>query len=113
EAISSTVNGTLDITNNSQDGPWIRGDLRLPELRYEVVLQSASKVSELEGVRIKGAQPPRPTQAKAAPRLWNLDIRLRADNQIFVNGMGLESEWKANMRVRGTTVTPRVTGNMT
>src|SRR5690606_24016898 len=47
EAISSTVNGTLDITNNSQDGPWIRGDLRLPELRYEVVLQSASKVSEL------------------------------------------------------------------
>jgi len=113
EAISSTVSGTLDITNNAQDGPWIKGDLRLPELRYEVVLQSASQVSELEGVRIRGAQPPRQTDTRSAPQLWNLDIRLRADNQIFVNGMGLESEWKTNMRVRGTTVTPQVTGNMT
>ncbi|WP_140985438.1 translocation/assembly module TamB domain-containing protein [Asticcacaulis tiandongensis] len=113
EAISSTVSGNLDITNSTQDGPWIRGDLRLPELRYEVVLQSASQVSELEGVRIRGAQPPRQTETRSAPQLWNLDIRIRADNQIFVNGMGLESEWKTDMRVRGTTVTPRVAGNMT
>lgn len=112
DAIRSSVSGTLDITNDAQGGPWIRGDLRLPELRYEVVLQSASEVSELEGVRIKGAEPPRAETAKSAPQLWNLDVRVRADNQIFVNGMGLESEWKTDMRIRGTTVEPQVAGSL-
>ena len=29
------------------------------------------------------------------PSIWRLDIRLNADNRVFVSGMGLESEWQA------------------
>lgn len=115
DAIASTVSGTIDITNDAANGPWIRGDLRLPELKYEVVFQGASKVDTLEGVRFKGARTPGDTAAKtgkAAPSLWNLDIRVRADNQIFVNGMGLESEWRMNLRASGTTRAPVVVGTM-
>jgi translocation and assembly module TamB len=35
---------------------------------------------------------------------------VRADNQVFVSGMGLESEWEADLRIQGTSATPRITG---
>ncbi|WP_436424547.1 translocation/assembly module TamB domain-containing protein, partial [Enterococcus faecium] len=44
--------------------------------------------------------------------LFKLDLRVRADNQLFVSGMGLESEWQADLRVVGTSLAPRVTGNL-
>ena len=34
------------------------------------------------------------------PSNWKLDIRVRADNRIFVSGMGLEAEWSTDMRDR-------------
>lgn len=44
------------------------------------------------------------------PGLFNLDLRLRADNRVFVSGMGLESEWETDLRVTGTSAAPVVTG---
>src|SRR3546814_6968568 len=38
------------------------------------------------------------------------DLAVRADNQIFVSGMGMESEWSADLRITGTTADPRITG---
>ena len=32
---------------------------------------------------------------------WKLDVRVHALNQIFVAGMGLDSEWRADLRVTG------------
>ena len=46
------------------------------------------------------------------PSIWRLDIRLDADNRVFVSGMGLESEWQARLRVQGTTATPEIAGNV-
>jgi translocation and assembly module TamB len=112
DQISSTVSGTLDITNGD-DGALIKGNLSLPQTRYKIVTQGAAEITELEGVRrpaIKTAGPP-PRQ-KAPPKDWRLDVRVRADNQIFVSGMGLESEWRANINVGGTTRAPRVLGNL-
>ena len=48
----------------------------------------------------------RPTSwaTAAAPSIWRLDIELVADNRIYVSGMGMESEWRAdNLHARGTT----------
>lgn len=44
--------------------------------------------------------------------MWKLDLRVRADNELYVTGMGLESEWKTDMRVTGTTAAPRVVGKL-
>src|SRR5690606_1605488 len=44
--------------------------------------------------------------------LIRLDIRLRAPDQIYVSGMGLESEWQADVTLQGTTEAPRVTGEI-
>ncbi|WP_422125404.1 translocation/assembly module TamB domain-containing protein [Sphingobium arseniciresistens] len=116
ESLGTTVSGNLAITNSQAAGALIAGDLNLPELRYKVVWQGGAEVRELRGVRRKSdaqLQPARASASAAAPPgIWKLDIRVRADNRLFVSGMGLESEWAANLRVSGTTSQPRVNGRI-
>ncbi|WP_150291197.1 translocation/assembly module TamB domain-containing protein [Sphingobium estronivorans] len=118
EAITSVVSGTLNITNSPANGGLIKGDLSLPETRYRVAWQGGADIRQLTGVRRKGEgadlldQRLAERQAAAKPTNWKLDIRVRADNEIYVTGMGLDSEWKTNMRVTGTATDPRVVGKI-
>jgi translocation and assembly module TamB len=111
--IGATVSGTVAITNSRANGSLISGDLNLPNLRYQIIRQGAAQVVELAGVRRKG-EPLPPVggaeEASGTPSIWKLDLRVRADNQLFISGMGLESEWQADLRVGGTTATPELTG---
>ncbi|WP_088182343.1 translocation/assembly module TamB domain-containing protein [Sphingobium sp. Z007] len=118
EAITSVVSGTINISNSAANGGLIKGDLNLPETRYKVAWQGGTEIRQLTGVRRKGeggdALDQRLADRKAAakPTDWKLDIRVKADNEIYVTGMGLDSEWKTNMRVTGTTANPRVVGKI-
>ncbi|MBN8815028.1 MAG: translocation/assembly module TamB [Sphingomonas sp.] len=109
DALSGTATGTISVTNGKQGG-LIKGDLRIPNARYEVVYQGQAEVPELKGVRRK-SDGPRPHTAPAADSNFKLDLRIRAANQLFVSGMGLESEWSLNMRVGGTSASPTVSGS--
>ncbi|MDB5714731.1 MAG: hypothetical protein JWO15_2128 [Sphingomonadales bacterium] len=113
DALGATVSGTLAVTNDRTNGALIKGDLRLPEVRYEVIRQGAAEISELSGVRRRGALPPQPASAgSGAPGLFKLDLRVRADRRVFVSGMGLEAEWSTDLRVGGTSAAPVVTGDV-
>jgi|GEM_PF-67882 len=111
DSINSTVSGTIDVTNSEADGGLIKGDLRLPQLKYVIIRQAAAEVAVLDGVRRKG-EDTTTESAIALPAFWRLNISARADNQIFVSGMGLESEWSARLRITGTTKDPRIVGDM-
>jgi translocation and assembly module TamB len=114
DAIGATVSGEVAITNSRAAGALIRGDLRLPEVRYQIIRQGAAEIAQLEGVRRKGeplVRPDQVNQQEAAPSIWKLDLRVRADNRVFVEGMGLESEWQTDLRIRGTSRSPEVVGN--
>ncbi|SFR81055.1 translocation/assembly module TamB domain-containing protein [Sphingomonas jatrophae] len=115
DALAATVSGTVAVSNSRANGALIRGDLRIPEARYEIIRQGAAEVPELTGVRRKTTPKPRPGSATGTgtvPSNWKLDIRVRADNRIYVSGMGLEAEWATDLRVGGTATTPRVTGKL-
>ncbi|GAA0316386.1 translocation/assembly module TamB domain-containing protein [Sphingomonas oligophenolica] len=115
DALGATVSGTLAIANSKANGASISGDLRLPEIRYAIVRQGVAEIRELQGVRRKGttrAQAAQQAAAAAPPGLFKLDLHIRADNRLFVSGMGLDSEWSANLRVRGTSAAPEVVGNV-
>ena len=116
DALGATVTGDLAITNSRANGARITAELRLPEARYEVIRQGQAEVAELTGVRRKSqlAAAGRATdQAEATPAFnWQLDIAVRADNQLYVNGMGLEAEFSSDLRVTGTAKAPRVVGEM-
>ncbi len=115
DQINSTVSGTIDVVNNQTQGASVTGDLRLPNLRYVVIREGAAEVNELQGVHHKGyvvAQPAAAADSDAVPSKWKLDIRARAPGQIFVSGMGLDSEWSMDLHVVGTTDDPQVLGDM-
>jgi len=110
DALGATATGTIAVTNDPQNGGLIRGDLTIPQARYEIIRQGQAEVPELTGVRRKSdvVQASGPKRQPMKP--FRLNIRVHADNRIDVSGMGLESEWSVDMRVGGTATAPTVTG---
>jgi len=112
--ISGTATGNLHIVND-RSGALISGTLDLGEARYQIVRQAAAEIPQLAGVRRRG-EPLRPPNAqeaeKGVPSIWRLDIRLNANNRLYITGMGMDSEWRADLRVQGTTATPEIVGTV-
>jgi translocation and assembly module TamB len=46
------------------------------------------------------------------PTRWLLDVQVKADRRLFVSGMGLETEWRADLRIKGGATTPEITGRV-
>jgi len=114
DALGATISGSIAITNSKASGALIKGELTISEARYQIIRQGAAEVPELTGIRRRTDQPPKAGAANAGgvPSLWMLDLRVRADNKIFVSGMGLEAEWATDLRVRGSASDPRITGRL-
>ena len=115
DALGATATGTIRVQKTATDG-IISGDITIPEARYEIIRQGAAEVPELTGVRRKSQIVPGQQVAKPEPApsagLFRLDLRVRADNRLFVSGMGLESEWEADMRIGGTSAAPTIGGGL-
>ena len=117
ELISTTATGKISVTNTADGNALISGTLRLPETRFKIIRQGAAAVATLTGIRRK-ASAGRPRVSGDAdaitslPSNWKLDINLVAPDELYVSGMGLESEWGANLKVTGTSSEPRIAGEM-
>ena len=119
DALSATATGNLRLTKAARQTAVVSGRIVLPETRYEIIRQGAAEVPELTGVRFK---PPRGPQritgdepSQPQPGLFDqlrLDIALAAPERLYVSGMGLESEWSADLRLSGTSTAPRVSGDV-
>ena len=117
ENIAARATGNLTLEKVAGQAALLSGSLRLPETRYRIVREGAAQVPVLTGVRRK---PPAGRQrisgdglAAVGGSLFDLirlDIALKAPDEIYVSGMGLESEWSADIVLRGTTQAPQVTG---
>lgn len=117
--IAARATGNLTLEKVAGQAALLSGNLRLPLTRYRIVRQGAAIVPVLTGVRRKPpAGRPRISGdglAAVGSSLFDrirLDIRLRAPDEIYISGMGLESEWQADVTLQGTTEAPRVTGEI-
>ena len=48
DALGATATGTIAVTNSKANGGLIKGDLRIPEARYEIIRQGQADVAELD-----------------------------------------------------------------
>jgi translocation and assembly module TamB len=119
EGIAATATGQLRLTKAAGQTALLSGQLRLPETRYQIVREGAAQVPSLTGVtfrprrnvaRITGDEPADPISSVFD--LLRLDIDVDAPEELYVSGMGLESEWSARFTVRGTSTAPSMTGNV-
>lgn len=119
DALSATATGNLRLAKAAGQTALISGRITLPETRYEIIRQGSAQVPELTGVRFKPPRGPRritgDEPAQPQPGLFDqlrLDIALTAPERLYVSGMGLESEWRADMRLGGTSTAPRISGDV-
>ena len=88
-----TIAGRLDV---------VRGRWRLNNAGADAVLPDIDR-------RERNTPPDKLDRAARAAR-WNYLIDVNAKNRFTVTGMGLDSEWNAAIRIRGTTAAPRLLG---
>lgn len=117
QGLEAEASGNIQIVSGAGQPPTIKGTIDLPETHYQIVYQGSTQVATLTGVRHKPA-PGRqrisgaPEPMQTVPSNWNLDVRVKADNKIYVTGMGLNSEWAADIRIAGTSSAPKITGGV-
>lgn len=119
DAVSASATGKLHLAKQAGSAALLSGTLQLPETRYTLIRQNAAQVAELTGVRFKPPRGPvRVTGNEPAPARGSLldalqlDIALKSVNQLYVSGMGMDSEWSADLRVQGTNAAPQITGDV-
>lgn len=120
QALGATATGNLTITKVAGQRGLLSGTLTLPETRYTLRNQAVLEVPELEGVRFSNGnddalEAPGPEIARQSEPGFedvNLDIRIKARNEVFVTGLGLQSEWGADLRVTGSSAAPRLSGQV-
>jgi translocation and assembly module TamB len=106
--MGATVTGPMRIVSNGVGGT-IAGRLRVNKAHWR--LGAATGASQLPIIKTTDINVPAdiaPPRAPGAP--WRYLIDATAPGGIEVDGMGLDSEWSANLVLRGTTADPRIGG---
>jgi translocation and assembly module TamB len=106
--MGATVTGPMRIVSNGVGGT-IAGRLHVNKAHWR--LGAATGAAQLPNIKTTDINVPAdiaPPRAPGAP--WRYLIDAAAPDGIRVDGMGLDSEWSANIVLRGTTADPRIGG---
>lgn len=113
DTLQASISGPITIRRD-QSGGLIEGNIRIIEARYRFTGMAAAEVPQLEVQRI-GDVPARVDAAgqTGQPALdFNLNVKVSADNRIFIQGMGLDSEWSTDLTIGGTLFRPQIGGEV-
>ena len=105
--IGATVTGPLTIKSDGAGGV-IGGDVTLDRARYRLGQAAAAAIPRLPVTEIN--RPADEGEEAAPPVPWRLDLHAKARNRVDVTGLGLDSEWRADLTIKGTVDNPAITG---
>ena len=106
--LRANVTGPLRIVSSGLGGT-IAGRVTIDRARWK--LGTATEVARLPRIPTREVNVRPQVERAAAPgRPWRYLINASGDNRIEVEGLGLDSEWEADLTIRGTTDDPRVGG---
>ncbi|WP_240653129.1 translocation/assembly module TamB domain-containing protein [Sphingomonas crocodyli] len=106
--IGATVTGPLQLTSNGNGGT-IAGDVKLNKSRFRLGRATAvAAIPQIKTTELNRADAGIDDVAPRAP--WKLDIKADARNQLMVTGLGLDSEWRANVQIGGQLDNPAISG---
>lgn len=106
--LSATITGPLRIVSDGLGGT-IAGRVRIDEASW--ALGRAAAADKLPRIATREINVPDDIgPANATGGTWRYLINASGESRIDVRGMGLDSEWGANIVLRGTTDNPRIGG---
>jgi translocation and assembly module TamB len=109
--LSATGSGNIRVATDEYGGV-VSGTLKLSRAEYRVGRTAVADVPVLtvteKNVRLLG----RRTAQYVAPTRWLYNLAVTADRQLLVTGMGIKSEWQAQVRLRGGATAPELFGRV-
>jgi translocation and assembly module TamB len=108
DILEVTLSGPLRL-KGAGSSATLTGDLRVDSARIQLVQVETSEVPQL-AVRRAGEVPPPQRQSTLTAGAIKLDVRVRADDRVRVEGMGLDSIWRGDIRIRGSALQPQFLG---
>lgn len=108
DSLGATVTGPLRIRSDGSGG-LISGDVTMNRSRFTLGRATASTVLpkvRLREINRRGEE----IEQEAAPDPWRLALKARAPNRLEVTGLGLSSEWSADLDIAGTVTAPEIRG---
>ncbi|WP_318781357.1 translocation/assembly module TamB domain-containing protein [Sphingomonas aliaeris] len=107
--IAATVTGPLSFKSDGSGGV-ISGDVRLNDSRYR--LGRATVASAVPKLNLREINVPGDLDGAddVVRKPWRLDVRARATKALRVSGLGLASEWSADLKIGGVPDNPAITG---
>ena len=109
DELSATVTGPITLKSDERGG-IISGDIVLDRSSYRLGRAAAAvaAIAQLNVTEIND------TDVAAAPRTrpagWQLAIKARAPGRVSVTGLGIDSEWKAQLDIGGSVSAPLIVG---
>jgi translocation and assembly module TamB len=106
--ISAQVTGPITIKSSGDSGV-IAGKVRL--VRGSFRLGNATAAAQLPRLNVREvghADADLPPPRRLSP--WRLDLEVDAPNRLTVTGLGINSEWSANLNIGGTVTDPSIRG---
>jgi translocation and assembly module TamB len=110
--VAATVTGPLTFRSDGRGGV-ISGEVVLDRARYRLGRATAATAAPRINVREINA-PPGAQEDEAAPREpWTMALRARGPGGVLVTGLGLNSEWAADLEIGGEPQNPVIRGRAT
>lgn len=107
--IKAAVSGPLTI-RSEENGGVIAGNLRLVTGSFRLgSATSAAQVRRLTAQEINRSDEDLGAVVRRVSP-WRLDLDVAAPERLAVTGLGMDSEWSADLDIAGTVVEPRITG---
>ncbi|MBD8548516.1 translocation/assembly module TamB domain-containing protein [Sphingomonas sp. CFBP 8760] len=106
--IGATVSGPLRFASTGTGGT-ISGDVTLDQARYRLGQATAATAAPQLNVREINVPGGVDTDDRPATP-WTLALNARARSAVAVTGLGLTSEWSANLQIGGAPDNPAITG---
>ncbi len=104
----ATVTGPLHIQSDGGEG-HIVGNVVINRGSFK--LGQATAAQQVPTIAVREINRPAGSpRVRAAPTLWYLDVKARADDRLAVTGLGLDSEWRADLQLGGTLDAPKILG---
>ncbi len=108
---NGTASGTVRIATDEYGGVF-SGNLTIDRATYYIGRSNSVTVPTLyvteKNTKVLG----RRVVVYARPTRWLLNLAVKGDRRLFLSGMGVQAEWRADLKIRGGATTPEVLGRV-
>jgi translocation and assembly module TamB len=105
--IGATVDGPLTLKSDGRGGT-VGGDVRIEKGHFRLGSATAAQVPRLKVTELNRPDDAEDDDNPIVP--WTLDLKAHASSRLMVTGLGLDSEWRADLVVKGAVDNPAIAG---